>query len=117
MDCHYLLKNLPAPVPTSSIPTSLLTKINLSHRVREVSFGVRDILIGFQDIMFLPYIPHLYTSFLIICGGGEGLGTATCLKTVLLINKDTLPVKYLRSDKSSLLCQSNVMVIIRLRES
>ena len=62
---------------------------------------VGELLVGFQDVAFLPsellFLPH----FLENCGRGESLGTTTCLKTVVGVSKGMLPVKYFRSNTAS----------------
>ena len=38
---------------------------------------------GFQDVAFLPSPASFSTTFLINCGRGESLRTATCIVTVV----------------------------------
>ena len=54
---------------------------------------------GFQDVALLPSRASFYTTFLKHCG--RGLGTATCLKTVVGVAVGMLPVKCFRSNISS----------------
>ena len=56
---------------------------------------------GFQDVVFLPFRASFSTIFLANCGRGDSLGTTICLKTVVVVNKSMLPVKYLCSSKAS----------------
>ena len=56
---------------------------------------------GFLDVAFLPFRASLPITFLNSCGGGESLGTTTYVKTVVGVRKGMLPVKHLRSNKSS----------------
>ena len=52
-------------------------------------------------ISFLPYRASFFTTFLNNCGGGESLGTTTCPKTVVVLSKGMLHVKYFHSNKAS----------------
>ena len=36
----------------------------------------------FQDVAFLPSRARFFTTFLVSCGRGEGLGSTTCLGNV-----------------------------------
>ena len=67
---------------------------------------------SFQDVVFLSFGASSSTTFLTSCGGGEILGTIPCLKTVVVVSKGMLPVRYLCSNKATFLCQSNFLVII-----
>ena len=71
---------------------------------------------GFQDVVFLSSRASFSTTFLKNCGRGESLGTTTYLKAFVGLSKGILPVKYFRSNKTSL-CQLNFMEIIRLSPS
>ena len=51
------------------------------------------------------------------CIRGERHETTKCLKPVVGVSKDMLPVKYLHSNMSPSLCRSNVMEIISLSQS
>ena len=44
---------------------------------------VGELVMDFHDVAFLPSRTSFFTTFLNKCGRGEGLVTATCLKTVL----------------------------------
>ena len=48
---------------------------------------------GFQDVAFQSYQTSFYTTFLINCGGGCGLETTTCLKTVVGGKQGHIPCK------------------------
>ena len=56
---------------------------------------------SFLDVSFLPSIVSFSATFPKNCGRGESLGNATCLKTVVAVNRGMLPVIYLCSNKSS----------------
>ena len=72
---------------------------------------------GFLDVVFLPSGDCLYVTFLKHCSRGYGIGTGICLRTVVDGKQGMLPVEYFCSNKSSFLCQSNFMEIIRLSHS
>ena len=59
------------------------------------------LLIGFQDVAFLPSRASFSTAFKKNCGRGESLGTTACPKTVVGVSKGMLPVRYLLSNKAS----------------
>ena len=52
----------------------------------------------------------------LVCGRGEGLTGALCLKTVAGMNKDMLPVKHFRSKNPLFGGQLNITVNIRLSQ-
>ena len=75
------------------------------------------LLAGFQDVAFLPLrASFFFTTFFIHCCRGESFRTTTCLKTVVGVCKDMLPVKYFCSNKACFLCQSNLTETIRLSQ-
>ena len=67
---------------------------------------------SFQDVAFLPSRASFH-AFLKNSGRCESLGTTMSLKSVVGVSKGMLPVKYFRSNKTSL-CQLNLMEIIGL---
>ena len=69
---------------------------------------------GFQDVALLPSGASFSTTFHKHCDKGENLGTTTCLKTVVVVSKGILPVKYFCCKQSLFLCQLNFMEIIGL---
>ena len=69
---------------------------------------------SFQDVAFLPSRNSFSTTFLKNCGKGESHRTTTCLNTVVGGRHGHAPCKILSLHKASLLCQSNLMEIIRL---
>ena len=62
---------------------------------------VGEVLMGFQDVAFLPFRSGFSTTFPINCGRVEGHGTTTCLIAVAGGRQGHAPVKYFRSIKSS----------------
>ena len=50
---------------------------------------------GFQDVHFLPSSASLFATCLKTCGGGEGLGSTTCLRTVVGSKQWYAPCKIL----------------------
>ena len=56
-------------------------------------FG-RELIMGFQDVVFLPSRDSFSIIFLENCCRGESLVTTTCLNTVVGVSKSMLPVKY-----------------------
>ena len=48
----------------------------------------------FSDETFLPSLARFSTTFLSNCGRGVSLMTITCFKTVAVVSKQMLPVKY-----------------------
>ena len=69
---------------------------------------VGEFLISIQGVALLP--PKLVYPPQKKCFTGEGLGTTTCLNTVVIRN-GMLPVKYFHSNKTSFLYQLNFMGI------
>ena len=61
---------------------------------------VGELLVCFQDVMFLPSCASSSTTFLNNCGEGECLVTTTCVKTVVGVSKGMLSVKYFCSNKA-----------------
>ena len=56
---------------------------------------------GFHDVAILPIQANFDTTFLKHCGRGESPVTTTCVKTVVVVSKGMLPVRYLFSSKAS----------------
>ena len=59
---------------------------------------------GFQDVAFLPSRAHFATTFLEYCGRGYGLGTTTCLKTMIGGKQGYAPCKVLLLSQVFFLC-------------
>ena len=66
---------------------------------------VGEVLMGFQDVAFLPSPVSFSTTCLKNCGGGKNLGTTTCLRTVVGGRQRHTPRKIL-SLQQSLFCVS-----------
>ena len=62
---------------------------------------------GLHDEALLPSRDSFYATFLKNHVRSQGLVTTTCLKTVVGVSKDTLPVEYLRSNKPTF-CASRI---------
>ena len=73
-----------------------------------------ELLIGFQDVVFLPSRACFYTTFLTNCGGSESLKFTTCPMTVVGGEQGHAPSKIFLLQQSFFLCQSNFMEIIWL---
>ena len=56
---------------------------------------------GFQDVAFLSSRASCFTTFLKYCGRRIGLGTTTCLKTVVGGKQGHAPCKILLLHKAS----------------
>ena len=56
---------------------------------------VAYLLVGFQDVVFLPSQARFSTTFLKNCGRGEGLRTTICLETVVGGKQGRAPCKLL----------------------
>ena len=69
---------------------------------------------GFQDEASLPSRASFSTMFLNNCGGGESLGTTTCLKTVVGGKQGHAPSETLLLQQSLFLCRLTFVEIITL---
>ena len=90
-----------------------------SNGKSSVSFNIKltwavELLVGFQDVAFLPSLAELSTTSMKFFFRGRVLRTTTCPKTLVGVSKGMLPVRYHHSNKASFLCQSNFMEIARL---
>ena len=65
----------------------------------------------FQDVVFLPCRDSFSTTFLKNGGRGEGLGTTTCLITVVWGKQGHAPFKLLTLQQCLFLCQFNLTVM------
>ena len=85
---------------TNNIPVLKIPGTDIRPYVANKTW-LRELLMGFQDLAFLPSRACFFTTFLTNCGRGESLVTTTCLKTVAGVNKGLLPVKYINSNKAT----------------
>ena len=72
---------------------------------------------GYQNAAFLPPRASFPPHFLNIVVEVKASGPPHVLKLWLGVSKGMLPVKYVRYNKTSFLCQLNVMELMRLSQS
>ena len=87
-------------------------KTTIPHK-KSIALRVGELLMGIQDVEFLPSRASLSITFLKNCGRGEGHRTTTCPKTVVGGKQGNAPSKIILLHKASL-CQLNFMDIVRL---
>ena len=73
------------------------------------SFWVDVLLMGFQDVVFLPSRASFSATFLKNCGRGESHETAYCLRTVVRGKQGHAPSKIFLIPQSLFLCHSNLI--------
>ena len=92
---------------STKVPSYKLASIGFYCSLFYRLFWVCEILIGFQDVVFLRSCAGISSTFPKNYGKCERLGSTTCHKTVVDGRKSMLSVKYFCSNKS---CHVSVSV-------
>ena len=85
------------------------TSGNVSHNEMTFLSNLVELLMGFQDVAFLPSIAIFSTTFLKIVVEVKASEPPHVLKLRLVLSNRILPVYYFCSNKAFLLCQLSLM--------